>query len=349
MRSSSNDPIAIDLFAGVGGLSLGLEQAGFRVAVAVEKEPTHSEAHSYNFPNTPVLGDIEQVSASQIIELAGTDIDLLAGGPPCQGFSIEGKQSASDERNDLIWHFVRLVRDLRPKYFIFENVKALVTRKFTKLFEDLIKAFTDLGYVTLYKVVNAKHYGVPQSRERLIILGTRQGLSCPRFPKHHAVIPTVWEAISDLPEPESYTEDDLPVSYLKSTSSFYAASLREFRDFGTVSGFLKTKHSESVEARFLAATPGGKEPISRFHKLAAGGVSCTLKAGTGIERGSHTAARPIHPFVPRVITVREAARLHSFPDWFRFHPSKHWGFMEVGNSVPPLLAKAIAEQIIAVL
>ncbi len=349
MKRTDSRPVAIDLFAGCGGLSLGLEQAGFNVALAVEKEAVHAQIHKLNFPATPVLGDIQQISSAQIIERVGSSIDLLAGGPPCQGFSVEGKQKHGDERSRMVWEFARLVEELRPKYFLFENVKALLTSKFAELFDALLQRFRELGYSTLYKILNAKDLGVPQSRERVIVLGSRKELPRPRFPNRHATVPTVWDAIGDLPEPESYERDEISISLLKPNPSLYATRLREFRNFEMISGFLKTKHSDEVQSRFQKAIPGKKEPISRFHKLDPKGLSCTLKAGTGTERGSHTAARPIHPLSPRVITVREAARLHSFPDWFRFHPSKHWGFMEVGNSVPPLMGKAIAEQILAVL
>ena len=342
-----NKPIAVDLFAGCGGLSLGVEMAGFEVRVAVEHQEQHARTHEDNFPHCSVaVGDVKNVTGDLVRADAKTDsIDLLCGGPPCQAFSSDGKQREGDERSLLVWEYARLVEELQPRYFIFENVAALARKKFQKLFYQLLHRFYELGYKTTHTILNARHYGVPQDRERLIVLGSRKEFI--RFPKRLATTPTVWDAIGDLPEPRSDFEDELS-SDLFWEPSLYASTLRD-SSLSAVSGFLKTNHSLEVRQRFLAATPGKKEPVSRFHKLNPDGVSCTLKAGTTTERGSHTAARPIHPYSPRVITVREAARLHSYPDWFRFHPSKHWGFMQVGNSVPPLMGKAIAEQIRALL
>jgi len=338
-----NKPIAVDLFAGCGGLSLGVELAGFEVRVAVEKQEQHVQIHEQNFPECSViLADIKEVQGGLIKTTADTDeIHLLCGGPPCQAFSSDGKQREGDERSLLVWEYARLVEELQPRYFIFENVAALATKKFQKLFYELLRRFYDLGYQTTHKVLNAQHYGVPQDRDRLIVLGSRSEFV--RFPKPLITTPKVWDAIGDLPEPQSTSEDALSVE-LFGEPSLYASTLRD-SNLTTVSGFLKTNHSEEVQERFLTAAPGKKEAISRFHKLNPNGVCCTLKAGTTTERGSHTAARPIHPHSPRVITVREAARLHSYPDWFKFHPSKHWGFMQVGNSVPPSMGKAIAQQI----
>lgn len=380
-----NRPIAIDLFAGAGGMTLGFEMAGFDVPVAVELDPIHCATHEFNFPFWSVLcRSVAEVTGEDIRKkgnLGDRDIDLIFGGPPCQGFSQMGKRALDDPRNELMLHFIRLVSELQPKYFVIENVKGLTTGKHQSFLDEAIKQIEQNDYqvVLPYKVLNAANYGVPQSRERLFLLGVRKGLKMPVYPQKITAnfrqkgeisdtkilpnSPTVGEAIADLPEIETYPElfqqDWLTVEY--GEPSDYAKKMRNLafweddysyrRDFDSsiLTGCLRTKHSQTSIDRF-AATPQGKtEPKSRFHKLDAEGISNTLRAGTPSNRGAYTSPRPIHPFKARCITVREAARLHSYPDWFRFHGTKWHGFRQIGNSVPPLLAKAIATEIIKVL
>jgi DNA (cytosine-5)-methyltransferase 1 len=362
-------PIAIDLFAGAGGLSLGFEQAGFDIAAAVEIDPIHCATHKYNFPNSATLcASVVNVSGEQIrqrAELGDVDIDVVFGGAPCQGFSLIGKRILEDPRNQLVNHFVRLVSELRPKYFVFENVKGLTLGKHVKFLQELMSALSDCGYsITLpYKVLNARDFQVPQDRQRLFILGARTGLPLATYPCGSLKKVTVEEAISDLPNADQFPElidsDHVRVDW--QTVHKYARILRglerDQQDFGysrlfdssLLTSSTRTIHTELSQRRFQDTEHGKTEPISRFRKLPPDGLCNTLRAGTDSARGAFTSPRPIHPRYPRVITVREAARLHSYPDWFRFHATKWHGFRQIGNSVPPLLARAVGAEVMKAL
>ncbi|WP_414753461.1 DNA cytosine methyltransferase [Anabaena sp. CCY 9910] len=376
-------PIAVDLFAGAGGMTLGFEQAGFDVLAAVEIDPIHCAVHEYNFPFCSVLcQSVEETTGKEIRDrskINNQDIDVIICGSPCQGFSLMGKRIFDDPRNSLVFHFHRLVLELQPKFFVMENVRGITLGEHKQILQALIYEFKSHGYQVEenYQVLNAAHYGVPQARERLFLIGAREDVKLPKYPKPITKptksnnskaknlsrlphCPTVWEAIGDLPEVEQYpellTRDWIIAEYGKPSN--YAAVLRGIStladdyscdrlfDSRLLSSSLRTKHSQTTIERFAATIPGEREPISRFHKLHPSGVCNTLRAGTDKFKGSFTSPRPIHPFTPRCITVREAARLHSYPDWFRFHITKWHGFRQVGNSVPPLLAKAVASEII---
>lgn len=362
-------PIGIDLFAGAGGLSLGFEQAGFDLAAAVEIDPIHCATHEYNFPNTKTIcASVVDLSGEEIRTLSGLDnqeIDVVFGGAPCQGFSMIGKRALDDHRNQLVFHYVRLVHELQPKYCVFENVKGLTLGKHKQFLTELVEALSEQGYqvVLPYKVLNASDFGVPQSRERLFLLAARKDQPLPEYPANLDIKVTVRDAIADLPDADQFEVlkdcDSMRVAW--DTKSPYARQLRGFMkdqsDFSYKRAFdpdiltcsLQTEHTEESKARFLATTPGKTEKVSRFLRLPPDGLCNTLRAGTDSARGAHTSPRPIHPVYPRVITVREAARLHSYPDWFRMHVTKWHGFRQIGNSVPPRLARAVASSIIRAL
>jgi DNA (cytosine-5)-methyltransferase 1 len=366
--TSIHRPIGIDLFAGVGGMSLGFEQAGFDIAAAVEYDPVHCAAHKFNFPETATIcKSVVDVTGSEIREKAAIgdkDIDVVFGGAPCQGFSMIGKRALDDPRNSLVFHFVRLVGELKPKYFVFENVKGLTLGQHKKFLDEVISALSEQNYeVQLpYSVLNAADFSVPQSRERLFLIGTRLGGPLPSYPNKTRSV-CIKQALSDLPDPESYPDlwqqDWARVKFGRPSS--YAAILRGKKidpadfsysrnyDPSILTSSALTVHTEVSRERFASTTPGATEPISRFLKLDPAGVSNTLRAGTASDRGAFTSPRPIHPFSPRVITVREAARIHSYPDWFRFNTTKWHGFRQIGNSVPPLLARAVASRVVAAL
>ena len=383
-NSQNRRPIAVDLFAGAGGMSLGFEQAGFDVLAAVELDPIHASVHEYNFPFwATICRSVSETSAAEIRQsstIGDRDIDVVFGGPPCQGFSLMGKRDLSDDRNSLVFNFLRLVLDLQPKYFVMENVRGMTIGKQKKVLEAVMEEFQEHGYKVLQpQVLNAANYGVPQNRQRLFLLGCRQGLTLPEYPQakthvgncqkrssnplHLPNTPTVAKAIADLPEVNNYPElksrDWVFADYDK--PSEYAHQLR-FPDrvennyaYGRnyrlelLTCSRRTNHTEKTIARFKNTVPGKSDRISHFYRLDLDGLSTTLRAGTASNRGAFTSPRPIHPTTPRCITVREAARLHSYPDWFMFHATKWHGFRQIGNSVPPRLAQAIAEQIIKVL
>jgi DNA (cytosine-5)-methyltransferase 1 len=378
-------PIAVDLFAGAGGMTLGFEQAGFDVLASVEIDPIHCAIHKYNFSQWSVIcKSITDISGSDIRErsqIKNQEIDVVFGGSPCQGFSLIGKRALDDHRNSLVGHFMRIVNELQPKYFVLENVKGLIIGEHRKFLEEVIEEFEQRGYIVKkdYEVLNAVNYGVPQSRERLFLIGCRHDLKLPEYPSpitksptkntspnlaNLANAPTVWEAIADLPQIELYPQlisQDYCEAQYGEVFSDYAQILRSQKrspnDFSYLRSWhsnlltssLRTNHSSESITRFASVECGKTEPISRFLKLDPNGVCNTLRAGTPSNRGAHTSPRPIHPYLPRCITVREAARLHSYPDWFRFHRTKWHGFRQIGNSVPPLLAQAVATSLIAVL
>lgn len=368
-KSPSIRPIGVDLFAGAGGLSLGFEQAGFDVAAAVEIDPIHCATHEYNFPySKAICASVVDLSGDEIRHRAGIgtrDIDVLFGGAPCQGFSMIGKRALDDPRNQLVFHYVRLIRELKPSFFVFENVRGLTLGAHAKFLNELIQALEESGYSLRlpYRVLNAADFGVPQDRRRLFLIGARKGLPVPSYPEPRLLQTraTVWQAIGDLPDPDSFPalleSDEAAVSW--NTNERYGQLLRgltpDTGDFSYQRRFdrqrltssLRTEHTTLSKQRFLATAHGKTEPVSRFRKLDPQGLCNTLRAGTDSARGAFTSPRPIHPFLPRVISVREAARLHSYPDWFRLHSTKWHGFRQVGNSVPPWLGRAVAEQVMA--
>jgi DNA (cytosine-5)-methyltransferase 1 len=365
-------PIAVDLFAGAGGLSLGFQQAGFDVRAAVEYDPIHCAAHEFNFPNcATICRDVTAIDGDYIRSKSGidkNDVTAVVGGAPCQGFSLIGYRALDDPRNRLVSHFVRLVNELQPKYFVFENVKGLTIGHHKNFLNELIAEFKRIGYsiVEPYRVLNALWYGVPQDRERLFIMGAREGQTLPSYPppthqpdreihdfRKLPLTPTVWDAIGDLPEVEEYDElserDWVEAKFGRPSEYARNLSMVNGKRSLMLTSSLRTVHTPKSQKRFEKTPHGCVEEISRFLKLDPGGYCNTLRAGTASDRGAFTSPRPIHPYTPRCITVREAARLHSYPDWFRFHVTKWHGFRQIGNSVPPLLARAVALQVVAAL
>jgi DNA (cytosine-5)-methyltransferase 1 len=383
MFLDSRRPIGIDLFAGAGGMSLGFEQAGFDVAAAVEIDPVHCAAHKFNFPRTAIIPrSVVGLKAADIRLAAGIGlrpIDCVFGGPPCQGFSLIGQRALEDPRNSLVLEFVRLVSELDARTFVLENVKGLTVGKQKEFLAELVSAFERAGYdVRLpWQVLNAAHFGVPQNRERLILFGAKKGSALPDYPKRVCnaadgrrlipglpVGPTCKDALGDLPDANLF--EALFVNDCHWTSSYgkhsaYAAELRCLTNgswhFGyarnwnptILTSSARTIHTEISMRRFAEIAPGDVEPVSRFFKLAPNGLSNTLRAGTDGARGAFTSPRPIHYKYPRCITVREMARLHGFPDWFRFHATKWHGARQIGNSVPPHLARAVAKSVMRIL
>ena len=221
-------PIAVDLFAGVGGMTLGFEQAGFDVLASVEIDPIHCATHEYNFPMwSAICATVINISGNDIRErsqIGDREVDVVFGGPPCQGFSLMGKRAFDDPRNQLVSHFMRLVKELNANYFVMENVKGLTLGNHRQFLDEVIENFESNGYNILspYRVLDASHFGVPQHRERLFLIGCRQGLKLPNYPspitkpaKANRIpkelinlpdSPTVREAIADLPDVTKYKE-----------------------------------------------------------------------------------------------------------------------------------------------
>lgn len=375
-------PIGVDLFAGAGGMSLGFEQAGFDVLAAAEIDPIHASVHKFNFPECAVLPhSVEKISGEEIRAasgIGGKPVDVVFGGAPCQGFSLIGRRVLDDPRNSLVKDFVRIVGELDANYFVFENVKGLTVGKHRKFLVELIEAFEKIDYQVVrdWRVLNASAYGVPQNRQRLFLLGAKRGLPLPVYPAQQTVEagtsseflypvgPSCRDALGDLPDAEEFealngTDEVLSWGWkghsgysremrCESTKAWHYGYRRDWpRELLTASA--RTHHTEISRQRFAATDPGSIEPISRFFKLSATGVSNTLRAGTDASRGAFTSPRPIHYQFNRCITVREMARLHGFPDWFRFHSTKWHGARQIGNAVPPPLARAVAAEIVSAL
>lgn len=360
-------------------MSLGFEQAGFDVLAAVEIDPVHSAIHKYNFPECAVLPqsvqDISGDSIRQVSSIGDQQVDVVFGGAPCQGFSLIGQRVLDDPRNSLVKDFVRIVCELDASYFVFENVKGLTLGKHRQFLEELIDTFETKGYAVRkeWRVLNAANYGVPQDRKRLFLLGAKKGLEVPVYPEASTLQsgkisdflsklgPTCYDALEDLPDAETFEvlqkTDEAPVAVWKAHSA-YAKEMRcekpKAWHFGykrkwnpeLLTSSYRTQHSSISRTRFEETTPGSVEPISRFFKLSPDGVCNTLRAGTDGARGAFTSPRPIHYEHNRCVTVREMARLHGFPDWFRFNHTKWHGARQIGNAVPPPLARAVASSVI---
>lgn len=382
MNSDNADsrPILVDLFCGAGGLSLGLEQAGFRPVFAVDFDKHAIATYRRNHPDVlAVEKDIASVTAAEILASSGgKEIDLIAGGPSCQGFSTHGKRVEDDPRNFLFHHFVRLVREVRPKFFLMENVKGLLTFR-GGYFRDLIeREFAAAGYRVITQVVSAADYGVPQMRHRIVFIGTKTdvSLSLPApthgegvlFTKSLKPIVTIDDALSDLP----FLGDDVTSKdrkylsrpqnsfqrYARSGIKSQSVTLQytkplSFLSLNIVRHVEEGKGLRSIEPSLLPSR------FQKMRKLKNGDLrrDCTtLYFRPSRSRPSYTitcnfrnvASGPfVHPVENRAFTYREAARLMSFPDSYVFE-----GAMlprQIGNAVPPLLAQALGRHLLKLL
>lgn len=386
-RGTSRRPVAVDLFCGAGGMSLGFEQAGFDVLAAVDNDPVHLATYSFNFPIASTLcADISTISASDVLAAAGAawrrsypddpwdeSIDCVLGGPSCQGFSSIGRRDPADKRNVLVLAFVDLVAQLQPRYFVLENVPGILSPKNVSALSALLESIGSSGYDLIGQgplTLDAQAFGVPQSRKRVFLVGVNRRVPMPSIPAPSDKRVTVGEAIDDLVNIELFDEllssdsvrlDRRTLSAMEAKGSLYSQMLRSgpsqsaasvglqyprIWDRSVLTASTRTVHSASVRRRFNAIPQGAKEKVGWLPRLKEDAQATTLRAGTGRDHGSHTSPRPIHHLYDRVITVREAARLHSYPDWFRFHSTKWHGFRQVGNSVPPGLARAVATAIV---
>ncbi len=358
-------------------MSLGFEQAGFDVAAAVEIDPIHCAVHEFNFPETSVISrSVVGLTAAEIrlrAKLGKQPIDCVFGGPPCQGFSMIGHRVLDDPRNQLVLEFVRLVSELGAKSFVFENVKGITVGSQKVVLDEIVEAFDKAGYdVRLpWQVLDAASFGVPQHRQRLILMGVKKGEKLPVYPlpltnsadgrKPVPELPTgpnCEDAIGDLPDADRFaalvSTDEVktakygqPSEYARemrclSNDAWHYGYVRNWNP-GVLTSSARTEHTAISKRRFSETETGNVEPISRLFKLPPKGLSNTLRAGTDGSRGAFTSPRPIHYAHDRCVTVREMARLHGFPDWFRLHSTKWHGARQIGNAVPPPLARAVAK------
>jgi DNA (cytosine-5)-methyltransferase 1 len=351
---SSPELTVVDLFAGAGGFRLGMEWAGFHTLGACDLLEGNIATHRANFQ------PCQRLVAADICKLQGQDLAdktpfLVVAGPPCQGFSRIGRQEIGDARNQLIFEFARLVGELGSPYFVMENVPGLMQPKFSSLVRDLLDKFAFLGYETLGPVpLNCADYGVPQSRKRVFIFGWKRGMPPLRVPQPLGHRVSVGQALFDLPNASDYPElleaDELLLEeWPLLPKSHYSRLMRlppKGREWNPLllTNTRVVDHGEDAKAKFALTRPGQVDPYSRKIRLNPCKVSLTLRSGSG----NYSAPWPLHPFENRALTVREAARLSSFPDWFRFAPT-HKGRLQscrqIGNALPPLMAYAIGDMI----
>lgn len=355
----------IDLFAGVGGISLGAARAGFSVSAAVELDKRAAQYHGINFPKSKhLIEDVAGLTGERLLKLSDVrpgELSGLVGGPPCQGFSAIGLRSNEDPRNELLVHFFRLVAETRPAFFVAENVPGLLQERNKSLLEHARSQIPD-NYMSLDPLVcRACDYGAPTIRTRVFFIGYDPNrvaaLSHNDFLPRNIHDVRVGQALSGLPAIRAnwQTEEQSWRSVGSLSNSNYERRIKDcipqdvgdptalniYRTRRLVSGFLGTKHTEETIKRFNVLKPGESDAISKCVRLDKDGYCPTLRAGTGPERGGFQAIRPVHPTSPRVISPREAARLQGFPDWYQFHPTKWHAFRQIGNSVSPIVSEAL--------
>lgn len=372
MDSFTATPSIVDLFCGCGGFSLGAELAGFHTLAAIDIDPILQSGYRKNFPlSNAVEANVAEIAYSDWHLLIGNQRPHgIIGGPPCQGFSRIGKRQKDDPRNNLVHHFYRHVKELRPKFFVMENVQGILDEENLETLTTGIHQVSDYYTILGPLVINAADFGAATNRYRVLVIGYDpkeiSKLTVQDFTKRHIErTTTVRDAISDLPSPiprkssdKEYDWAPYPAQNRRALSAYakrmrtsppkgvgWPEAVKQFKS-GWISGLAETKHSVEIATRY-ESTPGGKvDPTSKSYKLQWEGQSPTLRAGTGSDKGSFQAVRPLHPSEGRVITAREAARLQGFPDWFVFHPTKWHSFRMIGNSVSPIVSQGIMRVIL---
>ncbi len=333
---------AIDLFSGAGGLHIGFENAGFDIKLCIDNDNLVERTHRRNFPHIPMINqDIRTVTPEDIKQyLDDGTVDVIIGGPPCQGFSTIGKRVSSDPdkraqhdpRNELVLVYANLIKALKPKFIVMENVKGILTMDNGAYLQNVLKVLREAGYNADYRLVNMANYGVPQIRERVIILGNRLGLSVD-FPKaDHSDNPD--DGLPPWVNCWSVLEDLVPMG---DNPSFNHVAL---------------KHTPKNIARYKLIPEGGRLPEdslppelyrknfgNTYKRLDSKRPALTMVPGND--------AFPIHPTLHRSLTVREAARIQTFPDTMIFEGNRRQQGHQVGNAVPPVFSKKLAEFVIS--
>lgn len=386
-KSHKNTPVisskkhaytALSLFSGCGGFCEGIEAAGFQLKAAVEMDRFACETYRYNFPKTPLFeGDVHDflktgTNHRKIYDL--DEVDIVFGGPPCQGFSQIGKRDLEDERNELYQQYARIVDDIRPRVFLMENVPnlALMNKGYFK--HLIIKHFAEMGYRnTIMLRVSADDYGVPQTRQRVIFVGTRDDLKIGYDLATYASSileglkvnrpVTVAEAIDDLPDAVVDSGEVLPYGKTKSPSWFqkdmrldydgvhYSKAAKKLRGIGSEPMKLHNHHTKEIQERranLISMLEPGKKADSLPKHIWNGArpekwrrLHPNLPSYTILAQMHRDLSEWVHPRLNRWISVREAARLQSFHDGFVFKSSEWQQLKQIGNAVPPLLAYAL--------
>ena len=336
----------IDLFSGAGGLSYGFECAGYKILLGIDNDAKALETFELNHNDAKTLcGDITEIYYDRDIRpLIGNEtIDVIIGGPPCQGMSLSGPRKFDDPRNKLYLSYIRLVNEIRPKAFVIENVPGLVGLFGGQIKDSIIEKFTDMGYNIKYKILCAADYGVPQSRKRVVFVGMKQGSFI--FPEALPYQVSCEMAISDLPPliDNLGTED---AEYYTQPQNKYQCLMRARST--KVKNHIAANHSEKVQNIISMVPDGGnyKDLPEEYQSTRNFHVAWTRFASEKPAPTIDTGHRHhFHYKYNRVPTVRECARLQSFPDDFVFLGNKTQQFRQVGNAVPPLMAQVIAEKL----
>lgn len=356
----------IDLFAGCGGFSIGFKHSGFQIVKAVEFDKQIADSYIHNHSGTQMLTeDIGEVDNENYFSLH--EADVIIGGPPCQGFSMSGERIRSnvfkdDPRNYLFKHYLNIVNIVKPDFFVFENVKGILTMNKGRIFDEIIKAFSDktnfagIQYFVSHRLVKASEFGIPQKRERIIIFGSRDKKIDfneyfeRTFQKFQNVNSdflkpvNVWDAISNLPQP---TETGEIINQLAKTDFQKYLSSKKL----IITNHYKSNHSEKTIKRMKQIKNGENwtslnEDIKSVHSGSYGRLEKYDIASTIVTRfDTPSGGKFIHPTENRTITPREAARIQSFPDDFVFKGTKSSVCKQIGNAVPPKLAYFLAETI----
>ena len=336
----------IDLFCGCGGLSHGFEKAGFNILLGVDNDSKALETFELNHKESQTIcGDITDISYLKDIKpiIGDKKIDVIIGGPPCQGMSLSGPRKFDDPRNKLYLSYIRLVDEIRPKAFVIENVPGLVGLFKGQIKNNIIKKFEDMGYNIKYRILCASNYGVPQNRRRVVFVGMKKGEFV--YPEPLNKIVTCEMALSDLPTLENSIGTERE-EYLTVPQNEYQKLMRSNSD--AVYNHIAANHSEKVKKIISLVPDGGnykdlpEEYINSRNFHVAWTRFPSQKPAPTIDTGHR---HHFHYKFNRVPTVRECARLQSFPDDFIFLGNKTQQFRQVGNAVPPLLAQCLAESL----
>lgn len=357
----------VDLFSGVGGLSLGAARAGMDIRGAVDTDKQAISAHERNFHQTIHLHkDISDLTGSNLrslLSLKNGDLTGIIGGPPCQGFSSIGKNNKDDPRNELFVQFFRLVAETFPKFYLAENVPGILRHNNSEIVAKSLSYIEDKYTFLAPMIVTASDFGAPTVRKRIFFYGYLKDKMNPLTlddfkPSSDVETVLVKDALLGLPikiSPTWQTERQSWRVVHVHGSGYYASrlhghippgvgnliALQRLENESRASGFLGTLHSKKVAERYAIIERGKSDPVSRSNKLDPNGLCPTLRAGTGPDHGGFQAVRPLHPTENRVIIPREAARLQGFPDWFQFSPTKWHSFRQIGSSVSPIVAEHI--------
>ncbi|MDH1632286.1 DNA cytosine methyltransferase [Pseudomonas mosselii] len=342
-------PVLLDLFSGCGGLTLGSHRAGFTTALAVDVDPILSSSFASNFPGTRLLvDDVASLTPAKLSELLPNTIDGVIGGPPCQAFSEMGLRRIDDPRRTLLSEFFRVVADVKPAFFLMENVPGLLSDKNRHVLDEALEGLGGRWDILGPIVLDASDFGAPTRRRRVFVFGFDSSkITVPSLEyliKSDALPTNVRDAIFDL---NGAVQSDSNLTHWEYGGDLdvspYAA--RMLSTSGRFTGHQRTVHKPETISRFSTVKPGSVDPVGKHKRLDWSGLCPTLRAGTGSDRGSYQAVRPLHPTEDRVITPREAARLQGFPDDFIFHQTVWHSFRMIGNSVSPIISEALLKKI----